>query len=146
MIFSIFCELFYPGLDEKLKEELRDPDRPEYLLENDRFRDTGGFGYLPFTKDKCVQEVNSTEPDVPCFKAGDGRAPEVIPLSALHTIWVRYHNFLVDRLTPINRHWSAQQLYEEARKIVSALHQKITFYDWGPLIIGPSGIQALGKI
>ena len=61
----------------------------------------------------------------------------------MHTIWVRYHNYLVEQLTEINPHWGAEQLYEEARMIVSALHQKITFYDYLPLIIGDSGAAAL---
>ena len=114
----------------------------------------------------------------------------------MHTIWVRYHNYLVEQLTELNPHWGPEQLYEEARMIVSvrvahfkifwqskiqnhdkkfldyikgqkelrdrqysnlgstcqnilstqvlALHQKITFYDYLPLIIGDSGAAALG--
>lgn len=132
------------GSDAKNQHELRDPTNPQFLLVNDQYRDTNNQAFLPFTADKCVQEVNSTEPDVPCFKAGDGRAPEVAPLSAIHTVWMRYHNYLVEQLTVINGHWSAEQLYQQARKIVSSLHQKISFYDYLPHILGPDGASALG--
>ena len=91
-----------------------------------------------------MQQQNTTEPDVPCFKAGDGRSTEVSPLTAIHTIWIRYHNHLVNQFMNINSHWKPEQLYHEARKIISAMHQKISFYDYLPLIIGQSGASALG--
>jgi len=72
-------------------------------------------------------------------------SPEVGPLTALHTVWVRYHNYLVEALSNINGHWSGEQLYNEARKIVSSMHQKITFYDYLPGIVGPTGAAALGQ-
>lgn len=71
------------GSDEKAKANLRDPERPQFMKVNDQFRDPNGLGFLPFSSDLCVQEANSTEPEVRCFAAGDGRVTEVAPLSAL---------------------------------------------------------------
>ena len=69
------------GSDEKSKANLRDPDRPQFLKVNDQFRDLNGLPFLPFSPDLCVQEPNSTEAEVRCFAAGDGRVTEVAPLS-----------------------------------------------------------------
>ena len=63
------------GSDPELQASLRDPQNPAFLLVNSDYRDTNNLAFLPFTTDRCVQEINSTEPEVPCFKAGDGRAP-----------------------------------------------------------------------
>ncbi|CAG5103234.1 Oidioi.mRNA.OKI2018_I69.chr1.g678.t1.cds [Oikopleura dioica] len=131
------------GSNLKTKEMIRDPERPAFLKVNAQFNDNGR-AYLPFSGDKCVQEVNSTEPDVPCWLAGDGRAAEVIPLASVHTIWVRWHNFLAEKLISLNRHWSQEQVYQETRKIVSAVHQKVTFYDYLPKIIGQTAFDAIG--
>jgi thyroid peroxidase len=132
------------GSNLKTKELVRDPEKAAFLKVNSRFNDNGR-AYLPFTADKCVQEVNSTEPDVPCWLAGDGRAAEVVPLASIHTIWVRWHNFLAEKLSSLNRHWSQEQVYQETRKIVSAVHQKVTFYDYLPKIIGQTAFDTLGN-
>lgn len=42
---------------------------------------------------------------------------------ALHTLFLREHNRLVEQLHLLNPHWSPETLYQEARKILGALHQ-----------------------
>lgn len=42
---------------------------------------------------------------------------------ALHTLFLREHNRLVKELHLLNPHWSPDTLYEEARKIMGAIHQ-----------------------
>ena len=71
-----------------------------------------------------------------CFVAGDVRANEATVLTALHIIFVREHNRLVDNLKIINPHWSATKLYLEARKIVAAEIQHITYEEFVPLVLG----------
>lgn len=42
---------------------------------------------------------------------------------ALHTLFLREHNRLVKELHLINPRWSPDTLYQEARKIMGAVHQ-----------------------
>lgn len=42
---------------------------------------------------------------------------------ALHTLFLREHNRLVKELHLLNPHWSPDTLYQEARKIMGAIHQ-----------------------
>lgn len=42
---------------------------------------------------------------------------------ALHTLFLREHNRLVKELHLLNPRWSPDTLYQEARKIMGAIHQ-----------------------
>lgn len=54
---------------------------------------------------------------------GDSRANEHLGMIALHTLFLREHNRLVQELHLLNPHWSPDTLYQEARKIMGAIHQ-----------------------
>lgn len=54
---------------------------------------------------------------------GDSRANEHLGMIALHTLFLREHNRLVGELHRLNPHWSPDVLYQEARKILGAIHQ-----------------------
>ncbi|KFW70811.1 Thyroid peroxidase, partial [Pygoscelis adeliae] len=101
--------------------------------------------YLPFTDQipsPCAQDWNASEGErIECFMAGDSRSSEVTSLAAMHTLWLREHNRLARALKNINSHWTAETVYQEARKIVGALHQIITLRDYIPKIIGPDAFN-----
>ena len=71
-----------------------------------------------------------------CFLAGDFRVNEHLALTVMHTIWFREHNRIARELAVINPHWSDERLYQEARRIVGALIQKITYVDYLHPILG----------
>lgn len=108
------------GHTPQLQRDLRDlSGRSGKLAVNGRFRDRQGRPYLPFvaaTPSACGRGVE-------CFRAGDGRVNEGLPLIALHTLWLREHNRLAETLKLINQHWRPEAVFQEARKIVGALHQ-----------------------
>lgn len=114
------------GSSPASEAQLRNWSSAEGLLRvNTRHRDRGR-AHLPFpppgTPSACVPEPGGPGRS-PCFLAGDGRASEAPALAALHTLWLREHNRLAAALKALNPHWSADTAYQEARKVVGALHQ-----------------------
>ncbi|XP_022833229.1 peroxidasin-like [Spodoptera litura] len=87
---------------------------------------------------------NLDESNRNCFVAGDIRANEQIGLAAMHTIWMREHNRIAIQLKVLNPFWDGDRVYQEARKIVGAQIQIITYEHWLPIILGKEGINQLG--
>ncbi|XP_052352329.1 thyroid peroxidase isoform X28 [Oncorhynchus keta] len=124
-----------------LQSALRDLSNSKgRLAVNSRFTDRSGRPYLPFvpnTPSPCFQDPGDPQGErVDCFMAGDSRVNEVLTLAALHTLWMREHNRIAEALNSLNPHWSSEIIYQEARKIIGALHQIITTRDYVPKIIG----------
>ena len=71
------------------------------------------------------------------YVAGDLRANEQPGLTALHTLFMREHNRWCDELAQAHSSWSDEQLYQEARRRVSALVQIITFKEFLQALLGP---------
>lgn len=107
---------------------------------------TSGKSLLPSNNGEpidCQMDPNTAH--VPCFQAGDHRANEQLGLLSMHTLWMREHNRIAERLLQINPHWDGDTVYHEARKIVGAQVQHITYQHWLPKILGPRGMELLGQ-
>jgi peroxidase len=80
-------------------------------------------------------------PDDPSklLAAGDLRAGENPTLASLHTLFLREHNRLVDELAAGHPAWSQEELYQRARKTVGAQMQSITYNEFLPALLGPTG-------
>lgn len=63
----------------------------------------------------------------------------------MHTVWFREHNRIAWELKDFNPQWDSDTIYQEARKVVGAQMQHITYKHWLPLIVGQSGIDMLGE-
>jgi len=77
------------------------------------------------------------DPTAP-FVAGDDRVNDNVPLTALHTLFMREHNRLVDVYSAQHPTWSSEELYQRARKTVGAELQAITFNEYLPALLGPA--------
>ena len=53
---------------------------------------------------------------------------------AMHTLWVREHNRIAAKLTELDKHLGAEEVYQLARKIVIAELQHITYNEWLPVL------------
>jgi peroxidase len=70
------------------------------------------------------------------FLAGDVRANENIALSAMHTLWVREHNRIADELVAADASLTDEQVYQQARSLVTAEIQAITYNEFLPALFG----------
>ena len=70
-----------------------------------------------------------------CFVAGDIRVNDQQALTALHTLFLREHNRIAKQLRMINRHWDGEKIFQETRKIVGGVMQKIVYEDYLPILL-----------
>jgi Ca2+-binding RTX toxin-like protein len=73
--------------------------------------------------------------------AGDVRAAENPALTALQTLFVREHNYWVDKLHLEHPKWSGDQLYNHARAIVTAEIANITYSEFLPNLVGKNALS-----
>ena len=81
----------------------------------------------------------------PCefFTSGDTRANENIMLTSLHTLFVREHNRLCDRLIKNNPILTGkdEEIFQLARKLVGAIMQAITYNEFIPALLGKNALS-----
>ncbi|KAI9554244.1 hypothetical protein GHT06_019516 [Daphnia sinensis] len=99
----------------------------------------------PCSLPKAVTGVEPPE-NIKCFKAGDGR-PDVTPaMATTQIIFLREHNRLARELARWNPHWDDERLYQEARRILIAQAQHITYNEWLPILLGRTKMAAFGLL
>ncbi len=92
---------------------------------------------LPFNTMGLPNMNQGTLPDASLFLTGDIRANDNLGLLALHTIFAREHNRLVDLIAAQQPELTAEQQYQLARKIVGAELQIVTYREFLPALMGP---------
>ncbi|MDB4657126.1 peroxidase family protein [Verrucomicrobiales bacterium] len=115
------------GSNSELASELRTNDGTGMLK-------TSEGDLLPFN----VNGFPNAGGDSPkLFLAGDFRVNEQSALSALHTLFLREHNYWAGVIAKSNDEFSGDQIYEVARAIVGAEMQVITYNEFLPMLMGP---------
>ena len=82
------------------------------------------------------EECEAEKRGAHCVVAGDSRVNEQPGLTAIHTVFMREHNRVASELKRLNPSWSDDALFQEARRIVIAEYQHITYNEWLPIILG----------
>lgn len=67
---------------------------------------------------------------------GDTRVNQMISLVAVHIIFLREHNRVASILAELNPEWPDEKLFLEARQIVVAELQVITYKEFLPTLLG----------
>ncbi len=117
------------GAEEERAHALRTNDGTGKLKTSDG-------NLLPFNVDGLP---NAGGPNPALFLAGDVRANEQAGLAAMHTLFVREHNRLADRIATQNPEWDGEQIYQKARQLVGAQMQVITYREFLPTLLGDHG-------
>lgn len=72
-----------------------------------------------------------------CYVAGDSRVNQHPALTAMHVLLLRRHNQHARGLAQVHRNWNDELLFQEARRIVIAEYQMITYNEYLPIVFGP---------
>ncbi|XP_066268393.1 peroxidasin homolog [Branchiostoma lanceolatum] len=145
----IDASMVYGSSEEEL-EHLRDPSLGRGQLKSkSNPGDAGKKELLPSAitdEFHCPESSNPSSRNQPCFQAGDVRVNEQPALTSMHTVWLREHNRIADRLADINAHWDEDRVFYETRKIVGAMIQQITYAEDLPIVLGLNAMNEYGLV
>nr|XP_034958747.1 eosinophil peroxidase-like [Zootoca vivipara] len=65
-------------------------------------------------------------------------------LTALHTLFMRFHNRMASQLKMLNPQMDGDTVYNTARKITGAVIQKITYTEYLPALLGDAFARFVG--
>ncbi|XP_042871160.1 uncharacterized protein LOC122252640 [Penaeus japonicus] len=57
-------------------------------------------------------------------------------LAAMHQLFLRIHNSLARQLSVLNPHWDDDTLFQEARRLVVAMIQHVSYVEYLPMVLG----------
>lgn len=108
---------------------------------NDGLLKTSAGNMMPFNTDNLPNANDSHMlPNSELFLAGDVRANENPDLVALQTLFVREHNRIAADVKADHPTFTDEQIYQNARSIVIAELQAITFNEYLPALLGRQAI------
>ncbi|BFZ09116.1 hypothetical protein BsWGS_12155 [Bradybaena similaris] len=86
----------------------------------------------------CIKRPNTSDY---CFRTGDLRTHENPALTALHVLWLREHNRVARELHTLKPQTDKEEIFHQARKILGAMQQIITYNHYLPLILGTDAFR-----
>ncbi len=111
----------------------------------DRLRTHDGTGRMRMSRNRLLplespDDDNAGGNTPGMFLAGDIRANEQVGLTAMHTLFVREHNRLAERLGQRTPGLSGEEIYQRSRALVTAQLQVITYREFLPRLLGVGAI------
>ena len=119
------------GSDDERARALRANDGTGMLLVSDG-------NLLPFNE-AGLPNAGGSSPEL--FLAGDARANEQVGLIVMHALFVREHNRLAEEIAERDSRLSGDDIYQQARQIVAAQMQVITYEEFLPALLGPRPLE-----
>ncbi|XP_054268783.1 peroxidase-like isoform X2 [Macrosteles quadrilineatus] len=133
------------GVSEEFSRHLRSGFGGKLRM-NPVFSEYGLKDLLPLKLDIPDEGCTRTNRSQYCFDAGEIRVNEQLVLTCMHTLWAREHNRLAHALQQINPHWDDETLFQEARRIVIAQIQHITYNEFLPILLGKEVMEKFGLL
>ena len=118
------------GADEERAAALRTLDGTGRLLTSDG-------DLLPFN-DAGLDNAPANSPNF--FLAGDIRANEQVGLTAMHTLFMREHNYWAAEYASLRPEADGEAIYQFARAIVTAEMLAITYREFLPILLGSDAV------
>src|SRR5262249_51095143 len=128
------------GSDPVRANDLRAGYGGRLLTRGDQTGNPADFGLMPYNTFG-LPNANDAHlvPDDQLFLAGDVRANENIELTAVHTLFLQEHNRIAGIIAQNNPTFDDGTIFQDARAIVIAEIQSITFNEFLPALLG-SGV------
>jgi len=108
--------------------------------ENSPFLATSDNNMMPFNTEELANANGFIQDPTSLFLAGDVRANEQIGLAVMHTLWVREHNRIARNLVNADFSNDPEVVFQQARRLVVAKLQKITYDEFLPALLGNNAI------
>lgn len=124
------------GSTEAASEQVRDRQSGKGLLRVQRRSANPREDLMPQSTAERPSDCLDFTPTTKCFVAGDDRVNQNPVLMSMHTIFVREHNRIATMLHSLNPTWSDELLFQEARRVVIAQIQHISYNEYLPVLLG----------
>ncbi|MEO0424124.1 MAG: peroxidase family protein [Pseudomonadota bacterium] len=123
------------GSSDSRAAALREGDDSPYLA-------TSEGDLLPFNEGELSNANGFVTDATTLFLAGDVRANEQVGLAAMHTLFVREHNRIAAVLLEDRPERDPEAVFQQARRMVIAQLQHITYEEWLPALLGDDSLAA----
>lgn len=122
------------GITEDITNSLRTLRNGALIASHEPYNPT-----LPEIEDKTKASLcmHNTTIDTVCYRAGDSRVNANPYITTLYTIFWRLHNLIAAELKKgAGVSWNDERLFQTARRINTAIYQKIVYLDWTSVVLG----------